>query len=332
MKPSIRELEKRLRDEPDNLGLRVMLAGSLHEVGREAEAVDLYRSVAIAYRDQGRTQQAIAVCRSILDIAPDDAVSRALLTSLTVPIPAAPPTATTQPLAPGPPGVRRASSIPTDETPLPRALPHHVADPTTGTIKKLSDLDLDDLKRPGSEPATERVERLYPLDSDTEEETLPQLPEPPTLQVSAKPPPHAMIQAAIASDLFAPIPADRRAAIATKLTRRSVAPGAVVIQRGESTHALVVLISGALDVRIERPGKGAIVVGTIAPGQLVGERSLLGRVPSVLDVVATAPSEIMLLGPSDFYEVVAAFPALWSMLKELAARRTREYDGRLSAS
>lgn len=78
----LKELEKRLKDEPDNLGLRVMVAGAYREAGRQEEAVELYRSVAIAYRDQGRSQQAIAVCRSILEIAPDDGRCHALLAAL----------------------------------------------------------------------------------------------------------------------------------------------------------------------------------------------------------------------------------------------------------
>jgi hypothetical protein len=78
----LKDLEKRLKDEPDNLGLRVTLAGALREAGRVADAVELYRSVAIAYRDHGRSQQAIAVCRSILEIAPDDARCHGLLATL----------------------------------------------------------------------------------------------------------------------------------------------------------------------------------------------------------------------------------------------------------
>jgi hypothetical protein len=58
------------------------VAGALREAGRQEEAVELYRSVAIAYRDQGRSQQAIAVCRSILEIAPEDARCHALLATL----------------------------------------------------------------------------------------------------------------------------------------------------------------------------------------------------------------------------------------------------------
>ncbi|MBA3393515.1 MAG: cyclic nucleotide-binding domain-containing protein [Deltaproteobacteria bacterium] len=155
----LKELEKRLRDEPENLGLRVMVAGALREAGRQQDAVELYRSVAIAYRDQGRSQQAIAVCRSILEIAPDDPSCHALLAALVVhhkgrsgrdtgqvygneivlevgtPPPAAERSAPVQ----GEPRPRRSSF---DETPLPGPLPYHVADPTTRSLKKLSEADL----------------------------------------------------------------------------------------------------------------------------------------------------------------------------------------------
>ncbi|MBC7977415.1 MAG: hypothetical protein H7138_20760, partial [Myxococcales bacterium] len=80
----LKELEKRLRDEPENLGLRVTLAGALLEAGRRADAIELYHSVAMAYRDHGRTQQAIMVCRSLLELAPEHAACQELLTTLTV--------------------------------------------------------------------------------------------------------------------------------------------------------------------------------------------------------------------------------------------------------
>ena len=126
----LKELEKRLATEPENLGLRVQVAGLMREAGRSVEAVELYRSVAIAYRDQGRVQQAIAVCRSILDIAPDDAACQGLLSSL-------------QPSDPARRSSRdaHASRSSIDETPLPRPVPHHVVDPTSQRYK-LSERDL----------------------------------------------------------------------------------------------------------------------------------------------------------------------------------------------
>jgi hypothetical protein len=125
---SLGELEKRLEREPDNLGLRVTVAGMLRQVGRMEEAVALYRSVAIAYRDQGRLQQAIAVCRSILEIAPGDQASHDLVVELGSP--------------------RRASA---PDTPLPPPLPYHVADPS-GPADRISQSevleDLDTKPRP----------------------------------------------------------------------------------------------------------------------------------------------------------------------------------------
>jgi hypothetical protein len=167
----LKELEKRLRDEPENLGLRVMLAGALHEAGRRDDAVELYRSVAIAYREQGRTQQAIAVCRSILELAPGDASCQALLAAMVASHPALidappgplpePPTRPTprlrRPPSPGPagegaapaapaaPAVRRSSGDVTPlPLPLPLPLPHHVADPTLPKVVR-SDLPQHEL-------------------------------------------------------------------------------------------------------------------------------------------------------------------------------------------
>lgn len=150
----LRELEKRLRGEPENIGLRVQVAGALREIGRTSEAVEHYRTVAVAYRDQGRTKQAIAVCKSLLEIAPNDQRCSVLLAELEGPkTPAPPPTPPKQPpprppisAEPAPP--RRAEVLLTrlstlDETPLPKALPYHVADPTSGRIPKISTRDLE---------------------------------------------------------------------------------------------------------------------------------------------------------------------------------------------
>ena len=79
---AVKELEKQLRKDPHNLVLRVRLAGAMVQVGNFAEAIELYASVAMAYYAQNRLDQAIAVCHSVLEIAPDHHPSRMLLTEL----------------------------------------------------------------------------------------------------------------------------------------------------------------------------------------------------------------------------------------------------------
>ena len=79
---AVKELEKQLRKDPHNLVVRVRLAGALVQLGSIVEAVEMYRSVAVAYYAQNRIDQAIAVCQSVLEIAPDHHPSRMLLTEL----------------------------------------------------------------------------------------------------------------------------------------------------------------------------------------------------------------------------------------------------------
>lgn len=194
----LKELEKRLKQEPDNFGLRVQVAGLMREAGRSVEAVELYRSVALAYRDQGRTQQAIAVCRSILDIAPDDAACQGLLamlqgrgTSSRPPLSESPVVVRPSPLPPEkvpnvpslrPPTKPPASAAPRrssfDETPLPKPIPYHVSDPTSQPNRVSSgDIDLPASEgaetRPGEEPRrtttglAQAARRISGLISDT---------------------------------------------------------------------------------------------------------------------------------------------------------------------
>jgi hypothetical protein len=79
---AVRDAERALAEEPGNLALRLRLASALRIAGRHHDALDVYRSVAVAYQREGRLLQAIAVCRSILELAPDDLETNVLLQEL----------------------------------------------------------------------------------------------------------------------------------------------------------------------------------------------------------------------------------------------------------
>jgi CRP-like cAMP-binding protein len=81
-KKLVKDYERALKLEPDNLVLRLKLAAALRDAGRAADSIAMYRSVALAYHQQGRLVQAIAVCRSVLELDPEQAEMRALLGQL----------------------------------------------------------------------------------------------------------------------------------------------------------------------------------------------------------------------------------------------------------
>ena len=333
MSHELDELQRRLADEPGNLGVRVALAGALLDAGRKADAVELYRSVAIAYREQGRTQQAIAVCHSILEIAPTDPISRGLLASF------------------GETDRRSSGTFSGDQTPLPVPVPYHVADPTR-LIRKSSEPNIatqpamtavadDDLaseletrKRHRFEaaevlsrpPPTSPVQLLdledvatpyvredvsRDTDRDMPDITNPNLPVMSTSQ---------RIQSGA---LFASIPPEHRVGVYTRFRSQHVPAGTTVIRQGATDHPLVVVGSGELAVRIQR-GSQVVALFDAIDGDHVGEGSLLARQPSQVHVVAVTECELLLLPPHGFYEIAGAFPALWSRLKDIAERRARE--------
>jgi cAMP-dependent protein kinase regulator len=78
----LKEYAKALRDDPANLVLRLKLAFVLHELGRDDDAIDMYRNVAVAYAQSGRLVQAVAVCKGILELDPDHHETQALLAEL----------------------------------------------------------------------------------------------------------------------------------------------------------------------------------------------------------------------------------------------------------
>ena len=410
---TLEELEQRLLDEPENLGLRVLVAGALHQAGRRDDSIELYRSVAEAYRDQGRMQQAIQMCRSILAIAPDDPGSREMLAALGASRPPRPPRAPRSGATDAPHVIEGAEGArsPHDVTPLPAPLPYHVADPTesipvvspsdlllslqeelarypqivgiANAARQISasliaaqpgDSDGDVADAPSAMPQPRRAAvrhetsglrsgfareaRAAPdeLDSDDETTLVPviegpvaappwpdvggivepvvedELTEPRELPIRPRPPSIATPTTAtgpLAGAFFAAVPPRSRAAVLQRFRRRLAAQGTKVIERGETGHGLVVVVQGLLELHATRPDGAAIVLGAIAAGEYVGEASLLARGPAVTDVVAAVDSELLVLGESDFHDVIDGHPALRNELGQVAERRLREFGQRL---
>ncbi len=294
----------------DELQRRLASGAALLMAGRLAEGIEIYRSVAIAYRDQGLTKQAIAVCHAVLEVAPADPVSRGMLAAL------------------GEPERRSAGTLTTDRTPLPAPLPYHVADPTR-QIRKASEPGVGNAE---TQPAVIPTDELTPVtlpiqlvDLDDvvtpyvrEDAREPELPEVtnPNIQVTTT------SQRLIAGALFSTIPPEHRAGVYARFAIRSVRSGVTVIRQGEIDHPLVVVGSGELAVRVQR-GHEVVMLYEVHEGEPVGEGSLLARKPSPAHVIAIADCELIVLPPKELYEIAGAFPALWAKLKDFAEKRER---------
>ena len=130
----------------------------------------------------------------------------------------------------------------------------------------------------------------------------------------------------LANAFFTALPQNRRDTALARCVRREVRASAIVIRQGETAHPLILVLSGELELRVERANGSALRLDTIGADQYIGEAALLGRTPATASLIAVVDSELLALPPHTLFELAGAYPALWAALKDSAERRTRQYE------
>lgn len=87
----------------------------------------------------------------------------------------------------------------------------------------------------------------------------------------------------------------------------TAAPGDFITRRGEVKQELYVLLSGRADVRA---GEGSPTIGTLARGEVIGEMGLVREQPRSADVVATEPTEYLVLDGSFLERLRRQYPRI----------------------
>jgi diguanylate cyclase (GGDEF)-like protein len=101
--------------------------------------------------------------------------------------------------------------------------------------------------------------------------------------------------------------------------RRALAPGEVLLRRGESNAHMYVLLEGVLRVDLEQPEGEPI--GRVQPGATVGELSLLAHSTATASVTAETPAVLFAVDEDTFYWLVGRSHAFaLNLLVTLAQR------------
>jgi len=97
--------------------------------------------------------------------------------------------------------------------------------------------------------------------------------------------------------------------------------GAVLFREGESGHAVAFVVSGALEVFTQREDGQEVRLGTVEPGEPVGEMALLVNEPRMASARALSDAELLRLSRAGFDRLVGAHPAALSLFARTMALR-----------
>ena len=121
--------------------------------------------------------------------------------------------------------------------------------------------------------------------------------------------------------LFANTPDDVLAQLATQIEIRSLEQGDVLLQQNAPSESLFIIRKGWFKVTTNNYDGEEVMLDQYGPGQLIGELSLLDRMPRENSVIALRPAEVIEIKYDVVLGLLDQHPALArSLMQEMSSR------------
>ncbi|MGA8004808.1 MAG: Crp/Fnr family transcriptional regulator [Burkholderiales bacterium] len=131
--------------------------------------------------------------------------------------------------------------------------------------------------------------------------------------------------------LFSSVPDEQLRALATVVTRKSVARGATIMVAGDQTDSLYIILSGRLKVMMSDAEGKEVILSILGPGEFFGEMGLIDDSPRSASVLAIEPCELLSIAKRDFNKCLAEnFEMAMAVMRGLV-RRLREADRKIGS-
>lgn len=131
--------------------------------------------------------------------------------------------------------------------------------------------------------------------------------------------------------LFASLTPDDRIRLESGARPHTYPRGAVILNQGDKTDSLYVVLSGRLKVYLGNEEGREVLLDFLAPGEAFGELSLLDGEPRSASVMAVENSSVALLTRRHFLDCVQSHPAIAIALLQTLAGRTRALADRVGS-
>jgi CRP-like cAMP-binding protein len=127
--------------------------------------------------------------------------------------------------------------------------------------------------------------------------------------------------------ILAGIPSDALNALALKARRRRFPAGGLLMQQGEVSTGLHVILAGFVRVERGHPAlKEPVELATLGAGEVVGEIGALDGEPRTATVVAIEDTETLELSTDQLADIIVRYPRTTRTLLKIVSRRLRSTD------
>jgi CRP/FNR family transcriptional regulator, cyclic AMP receptor protein len=121
--------------------------------------------------------------------------------------------------------------------------------------------------------------------------------------------------------LFASLSDEDKRELAAHMNETEVASGKHLVDQGDQSHNLFVIVDGAAEVY--RDGRS---VAELGPGDFFGEIALIERGPRTATCTAEAPTRLLVVNHRDFHSLMEEFPEIATQVLLTLAQRVRTLE------
>jgi CRP/FNR family transcriptional regulator, cyclic AMP receptor protein len=129
--------------------------------------------------------------------------------------------------------------------------------------------------------------------------------------------------------LFATLESKDLAILSNAARERNYQQGEEIIRQGETGVGLFVLTSGRVRVQQDRQGQPTDL-GSLGPGQVFGELSLLDDQPRTATIIAEEPSTVIIVPIWDFRAALRENPSMSLALLKSLSQRIRRIESQIA--
>jgi CRP/FNR family cyclic AMP-dependent transcriptional regulator len=121
--------------------------------------------------------------------------------------------------------------------------------------------------------------------------------------------------------LFAALPDAEKAALDERLVKKAYRKNTVVIEKGDESAFLYLILEGRVKVYIADHSGKEIILNQLGPGKYFGELALLGERPRTASVMTLEDSTFLVMSKVDFKNFLASYPdAAYHLVLDLIRR------------